>query len=139
MLQPTRQVTPSTATCPRVIKGDAQRPRVGNTNQVRPPRVDNINNNNKVLRPLRVNNNTNNDATPQRVLRPRAEIHQQKYSRGTRVYKIFGEPTRLVEHKGYISDFDNKGGYYKVIYNDGDTISRVRNLEAISSVATTSR
>ena len=57
---------------------------------------------------------------PSIVLRPRAKVHHQKYSRGTRVYRIFGEPTRLVEHRGYISDFDKKEEYYNVKYQDGD-------------------
>ena len=37
------------------------------------------------------------------------------------MYRIFGEPTRLVEHQGYICDFEKKKGYYKVKYQDGDT------------------
>ena len=132
LLQPTRQVTTSTATRPRVINGVAQRPRVdnNNVNDVQGPRVNN-NNRNNAQRP-RVNNNnrnnvqrprvdTNNNVPTQRVLRPRAKVHKQKYPRGTRVYKIFGETTRLVEHKGYISDFDKKEGYYKVRYHDGDS------------------
>ena len=68
-----------------------------------------------------MNNNTTNDVQPPRVLRPRVKVHQQKYSRGTRVYKIFGEPNRLVEHQEYMSDFDKKERYYKVKYQDGDT------------------
>ena len=68
-----------------------------------------------------MNNNTNNDTRPPRVLQPRAKIHQQKYSQGTRVYRIFGEPNRLVEHRGYKCDFNKKEEYYKVKYQDGDT------------------
>ena len=48
-------------------------------------------------------------------------MNQQKYSQGTRVYQIFGEPNRLVEYRGHIFDFDKKEGYYKVKYQDGDT------------------
>ena len=48
-------------------------------------------------------------------------MHNQNHSRGTRVYRIFGEPTRLVEHQGYICDFDDKEEYYKVKCQDGDT------------------
>ena len=55
------------------------------------------------------------------MLQPRQQAHNQKYARGTRVYRIFGEPTKLVEHRGYICDFDAKQGYYKVKYRDGDT------------------
>jgi len=66
-------------------------------------------------------NNTNNDVRPPRVIRPRHKVHQQKYSRGTRAYRIFGEPNRLVEHRGYICNFDKKEVYYKVKYQDGDT------------------
>ena len=42
LLQPTRRATTSTATCPRVSEGEAQRPRVdnnNNNNDVRPPMV----------------------------------------------------------------------------------------------------
>ena len=72
-----------------------------------------------IVRPPKVNND--NDAQTPRVLQPRAKIHQQKYPRGTRVYQIFGEPNRLVEHRGYICDFDKKEGYYKMKYQNGDT------------------
>ena len=65
-------------------------------------------------------NSTNNGERPPRVLRPRQHAHNQNYSRGTRVYRIFGEPTRLVEHRGYICDFNKKEGYYKVKNQDGD-------------------
>ena len=85
LLKPTTQAAANnTATHPRVSEVEVQR-----------PRVDNNNNNNSCPR---VNNNTNNDVPPPRVLRPRVKVHQQKYSRGTRVYRIFGEPQRLVEH-----------------------------------------
>ena len=101
LLKPTTQATVNTtATRPRVSEVEAQRPRVDN------------NNNNNDVQPPRVNTNTNNDVSPPRVLRPRAKEHQQKYSRGTRLYGIVGEPNRLVEHWGYISDLDKKEEYY---------------------------
>ena len=106
LLKPTTRCTVNTTTSPRVSEVAAQR-----------PKVDYNNNNNDAQRP-RVNNNTNNDVSSPRVLRPRAKVHQQKYARATRLYSIFGEPTRLVEHKGYISDFDKKEGYYNVKYQD---------------------
>ena len=68
----------------------------------------------------RTKNNTNDEVPSTRVLRPRATVHKQKYARRTRVYRIFGEPNRLVEHQGYISDFDAEVGYYNVKYQDGD-------------------
>ena len=37
------------------------------------------------------------------------------------MYRIFGEPNRLVEYRGHIYDFNKKEGYYKVKYQDGDT------------------
>ena len=73
----------------------------------------------RVTTPKRFNN-ANNDVPPTRVLRPRATVHKQKYARATRVYRIFGQPNRLVEHKGYISDFNKEEGYYNVKYQDGD-------------------
>ena len=103
LLNPTRTV-PTSATLPRAAEAN-----------VRLPRVDVSNNDN---RPPRVNNNTD---TPARVLRPRLHLHLQKYSRGTRVERIFGEVNRLKEHRGYICDFDKKEGYYKVKYQEGDT------------------
>ena len=66
------------------------------------------------------NDNANNDVPPTRVLHPRATVYKQKYAQATRVYRIFGKPNRLVEHKGYISDFDKEEGYYNVRYQDGD-------------------
>ena len=108
MLQPTtRATTTNTATCPRVSDREVQRPMVIN------------NNNNTNVRPPRVNND--NDVPTPRVLRPRAKIHQQKYPQGIRVYRIFGEPNRLVEHQGYICDFEKKERYYKVKYQDSNT------------------
>ena len=112
MLQPTTQATTSSATRPRVINGDTQRPRVGNnnnnnnSNNVRPPRVDNT--------------NTKTYVPPPRVLTPRATVHKQKYTRATRVYRIFGKPNRLVEHRGYISDCDKIEEYYNLHYQDVD-------------------
>ena len=90
------------------------------------PRVVNNNNNNDVQRPRvvlppRVDNNKDNDVQSQRVIWPRAKIHQQKHPQGTSVYRIFEERNRLVEHRGYICDFDKKEGYYKVKYQDGNT------------------
>ena len=99
---------------------EEQLPRVdnnNNNNDIRPSRVNNNINNN--VQP--VNNNPNNNVRPPKVLRQRATIHQQKYAQGTRIYRIFGEPNRLVEHRGYICDFDKKEGYYKVKYQDGAT------------------
>ena len=67
-----------------------------------------------------VNNNDNNDNNDNngtaRVLRLQTQTHLQKYSQGTRVYRIFGEIDRLKEHQGYVCDFDEKEGYYKVKY-----------------------
>ena len=93
----------------------------GTKDGVRIPRVHNNNNNNNTnngdnSRP-RVNNNGNGTA---RMLRPRQQVHNQNYSQGTQVYRIFREPIRLVEHLGYIYDFDEKKGCYKVKYLDGD-------------------
>ena len=85
------------------------------------------NNTNNDVRPPKVNNNTNNDTQPLRVLQPRAKIHQQKDSQGIRVYRIFGEPNKLVEHCGYICDFDKKEGYYKVKCQDSDTEEYTKN------------
>ena len=68
LLQPTARVTTSTATRPRVSNGDVQRSRAINNN-----------NNNDVQLP-RVDYNNDNDVQSPRVLRPRAKIHQQKYS-----------------------------------------------------------
>ena len=95
LFRPTRAAR--NATRPRVLEERVPRPRVDN------------------------NNNNNNDARPPRVLRPRQQVHTQNYYRGTKVYRMFGEPTRLVEHRGYIYGFDEKEGYYKVKYRDGDT------------------
>ena len=80
LLKPTtRAASNSTATHPRVSEVGVQRPRVDNNNNNNSlPRVNN-NTNNDVRLP-RVNNNTNNDVQPPRVLRPRAKVHQQKYS-----------------------------------------------------------
>ena len=97
LLKPTTQVAPSTVTRSRVSEAGLQR-----------PRVDNNNNDNSRQRV----DNTNDDIRPPRVLRPQQEVHQQKYSQGTRVYRIFGEVNWLVEqHPGYICDFDKKKGY----------------------------
>ena len=63
----------------------------------------------------RTENDTNDEVPSTRVLRQRAKVHKQKYARRTRVYRIFGEPNRLVEHQGYISDFDAEVRYYNVI------------------------
>ena len=98
MFQPTQAAR--NATRPRVLEERVPRPRVENNNN---------------------NNNNNNDARPPRVLRPQQQVHRQNYLRGTRVYRMFGESTRLVEHRGYIYGFDEKEGYYKVKYRDGDT------------------
>ena len=95
LFQPTTQAA-TNATRPRVSEVRVQR-----------PRVDDNNNN---------NNNNNNNARPPRVLRPQQQVHRQKYLRGTRVYRMFGEPIRLVEHRGYIYGFDEKEGYYTVKY-----------------------
>ena len=108
LLQPTARATTSTATRPRVSNCDVQRPRMVNNNsniEVRSPRVD---------------TNNDKDVRSPRVLRPRVKISQQKSSRGIRVYRIFGEPNRLVEHRGYINDFDKKEGYHNVKYQDSD-------------------
>ena len=96
---------------------------------VRPPRVDGgragdrtpekPNTTVSVVNTQRIDN-ANNDVPPTRVLRPRTKVHQQKYARGTRVYRIFGEPNRLVQNRGFISDFDKEKGYYNVKYQDGD-------------------
>ena len=107
LLRPTEQATSSGATRPRVAEG-----------RVRLPRVNNYNTDNRRPRVYYANNNGNGTA---RVLRPQQQVHNLNYSQGTRVYRIFGEPTRLVEHRGYICDFDKKEGYYKVKYQDGDT------------------
>ena len=107
LLKPTSTIAPTnSATLPRVSEAAAR---------VRPPRVE--------ARPSRVdasNNDSNTDNKPARVLTLRPQIHQQKYSRGTRVYRIFGEVNRLVEHWGYICDFSKKEGFYKVKYQDGE-------------------
>ena len=90
--------------------------------RVQPPRVVGAQTPDSAVRVQtpKKNNNANNDVPPTRVLRPRVKVHQQKYARGTIVYRIFGEPNRLVEHRGYISDFDKEEGYYNVKYQDGD-------------------
>ena len=111
LLKPTTQAAPSTATRPRVAEAGVQRPRVDvNNNNNRCRRVNNNN-----------NNNNNDDNRPPRVLQPRPKVHQQTYSQGMRVYRIFGDVNRLLEHQGYICDFDKKEGYYKVKYQYGDT------------------
>ena len=61
-------------------------------------------------------NNNNINGNSDRVLRPRVEKKKQQYSRGTRVFKLFGRKY----YRGYIYDFDSKEGYYKVRYEDGD-------------------
>ena len=108
LIQPTTQIAPTNITT---------RLRVSETG-VQRPKVDNNNTNNS--RP-RVNTTTNNDVRSPRVLRPRKKVHQRKYSRGTKVYKIFGKPNILVEHCGYNCDFNKKEGHYTVKYQDGDT------------------
>ena len=57
-----------------------------------------------------------NSTTTDRVLRPRVQKKKQLYPRGTRVYKMFKDKY----HQGYICDFDDKEGYYKARYEDGD-------------------
>jgi len=60
---------------------------------------------------------SNSENVPeQRVLRQRVPRHKQVYTRGTRVYKMFNNKY----YRGYICDFDDKEGYYKVKYEDGD-------------------
>ena len=94
LLQPTtRAATNNTTTCPRVSEVEVQGPRVvNNRNNNSCPRVNKITNND--VRSQRVTKNTNNDTQPPKVLQPRAKMHQQKNSRGTREYRIFEEPNR---------------------------------------------
>ena len=106
LLKPTTRAASSTATRPRISEAGVQR-----------AKVDSNNNNNRLPRV----NNTNDDVRPPRVLRLQQKVHQQKYSGGIRVYRIFGEPNRLVEYRGYICNFDKKKGYYKVKYQNGNT------------------
>ena len=65
-----------------------------------------VNSNRSEQREPTVNNNNNSD----RVLRPRVQPKKQNYSRGTRIFKLFGRKY----YRGYIYDFDSKEGYYKV-------------------------
>lgn len=53
-----------------------------------------INNNNK----SHPEESNNDDIRPPRVLSPQPNVHQKKYSQGTRVYRIFGEVNRIVNH-----------------------------------------
>ena len=126
ILTPQPAPTPATTTSPA-----AGAPRVDRREPAAPPRVNNGNGSTRVLRsqaqdrrelaaPPRVN--SGNGST--RVLRSqsRAPVYAQKYTRGTRVYKMFDGPNgRLVCHRGIITDFDTAVGYYKVRYEDTDT------------------
>ena len=94
-----QKLTNNTPTHPRVSEVEVQSPRVDNNNN------NNNNNNDNDVQHQRLNNNTTNDVRPPRLLRPRAKVYQQKYSKGKRVYRIFREPHRLIERQRYIYDF----------------------------------
>jgi hypothetical protein len=71
---------------------------------------DNNNNNN-------INEENNEDTTPhQRQLRKRIIPKTQKLKLNTTAYKIFKDKI----HTGYICEFDPRGGFYKIKYQDGD-------------------
>ena len=57
-----------------------------------------------------------NKEQSRQMLQPRPPLHDQKYSRGTRVNKKFGNKW----YRGCIVDFYKKEGYYEVIYEDGE-------------------
>ena len=99
--------------------------------QAAPPRVHDGNGSTRVLRSqtraTTPATTTSPAAGAPRVLRSQtraraAPVYAQKYTRGTRVYKMFdGTNGRLACHRGIITNFDTTVGYYKVRYEDADT------------------
>ena len=121
-------------TRPRVVTRANRTPTVVNNNGrtvAQPPRVQqrNNNNNNRYVQPPRVHNNP----TRTMSLRQRPQVIAQVHTVGTRVYKVFEQQNgRLKWHRGYICEYDDKEGYYKVKYEDNDIAEY--NAEEISGM-----
>jgi hypothetical protein len=77
----------------------------------------NINDNNENINDTQREKNSPH-APIRRTLRTRATEKKQAHKMNTTVYRIFCDNGAL--HQGYICGFDNKEGYYKIKYQDGD-------------------